>query len=1343
MKKYLSVLLTVCMLAAIPLEVFATDGAEPPYAEDELILQAPDEILPEAEPEDSLPEPSPEEEPPAAESDLTLRAPDELLPEADEEAEPPQVSLEEEALPPSPETVPLQEDAELQPEGQEAVTAATDYTYNGIHYTVDNQGNAIITGCNSDIANLVIPPSINGHAVTAIQPDAFRGNTMLAFADIADVYTVGRAAFMDCAGLRRITFRSNHGINFGAGAFQNCTGLSHLDIPSISVWLKNTYANATANPDYYGNMYINGSIFNETSLLVGANGSIPNYAFINNTELENVYIEEGCTSIGVSAFEGSSVYNLHLPSSLKTIKVDAVKDCPFLNTIYANSIEDWLNMDVVGAPLRYADKLVANMKTVTGHVQIPEGITNIRPYVFTGLKGITHISLPESLQTISASAFNDMDDLEFIHIPAGVTSVGTNAFSSCDKLSVVLFDGSQPQLGKGLFIYCNRVNVGYPSTGGWNADSLPPGAYWHATEPVQKGLSFGNKYGDLSVNAYYGSQPHVDIPAEVAGLTVTSIADKAFFGSDIQSITLPDTMKQIGESAFSWCRELTEITLPNSVETLGEAAFASALKLERVVLPNQLRSIPTLCFQNCSALQAISIPASMQSMGTNCFGQTASLQRIDYASWDSFLNIDYAHSTANPAAYCTGPDDHKVYVAGQQLKDHVIVPDGVTRIPPYSFSGIAAISEITLPDSLTELTKAALADCGGLRTVHLPAQLTTIGENAFSECRKLTFPDLPESLTSIGKNAFYSCNSFTQVVIPDHVTQLGDGMLKFCSQLESCTLPNGLTDLPPRILSNCPKLSKVDIPASLRTVGSGAFADTALAEITLPAQIESIEAAAFYNCQSLNSVTFTGNPPIFAEDAFSQSHPTVYYPDSNPMWTANVMRQYGGNLNWQPYAPDPIPDGWSMMDGFWVYGENGHKVTNRWMLDSQGWCYLGIDGYMVSSDWVQDSGGWCYLGENGHIAENLWTMRQGKAAYAGDGGRLVKDAWLMKDGHWVKVDNQGYLMTDTWAEDSHGRVYLNENGFMLKNYWLTDASGICYLNADGYLVRDAWLMKNGSWVKAGSDGYLVTDCWMADSHGWVYLDSQGDMVKNAWVEDSHGPCYAGSDGYVVTDTWRMYDGEWAQIDGEGHLTGEAFGFSLVSGAAYIDYYQGFAASITIPESIDVYTVAGISPGAFGGHPQITEITFTGDPIDLASDAFLGVTAQVHYPLDNPAWTDNLKQNYGGHLTWVEAPSFTEGWNLVDGKWCYIEGGQKVTERWMLDSQGWCYLGADGFLVTDTWQMDSQGWCYLDDSGHIVTNAWKQDSHGWVYLDENGRMVYNCWQQDSSGWVWIGADGYAT
>ena len=125
----------------------------------------------------------------------------------------------------------------------------------------------------------------------------------------------------------------------------------------------------------------------------------------------------------------------------------------------------------------------------------------------------------------------------------------------------------------------------------------------------------------------------------------------------------------------------------------------------------------------------------------------------------------------------------------------------------------------------------------------------------------------------------------------------------------------------------------------------------------------------------------------------------------------------------RPFDEPVVNDGWVNEGGKWAYYENGVRITNKWVKDSVGWCYLGADGYCVTNKWVADSVGWCYL----------------------DGqGRMVTNKWVMDSVGWCYLGADGYCVTNKWVADSKGWCYLDSNGRMVTNKWVKDSVGWCY-----------------------------------------------------------------------------------------------------------------------------------------------------------------------------------------------------------------------------------------------------------------------------------------------------------
>ncbi|MBQ9899084.1 MAG: leucine-rich repeat protein [Ruminococcus sp.] len=123
-----------------------------------------------------------------------------------------------------------------------------------------------------------------------------------------------------------------------------------------------------------------------------------------------------------------------------------------------------------------------------------------------------------------------------------------------------------------------------------------------------------------AITGVTGAGTTLDIPAEIDGYTVTSIASQAFFGQDkLETVKLPETLVSIGDSAFAGCLSLTDIDLPDSVTTLGKSCFISCSALKTAELSSALTAIPEKCFYSCTSLSSVEIPSSVTSVGAEAF----------------------------------------------------------------------------------------------------------------------------------------------------------------------------------------------------------------------------------------------------------------------------------------------------------------------------------------------------------------------------------------------------------------------------------------------------------------------------------------------------------------------------------------------------------------------------------------------------------------------------------------------------------------------------------------------------------------------------------------------------
>ena len=287
------------------------------------------------------------------------------------------------------------------------------------------------------------------------------------------------------------------------------------------------------------------------------------------------------------------------------------------------------------------------------------------------------------------------------------------------------------------------------------------------------------------------------------------ICDRAFAGNSfsshsLQSITIPDSVTSIGDSAFSWCISLQSVTIPDSVTSIGYHAFEDCSSLQFVTIPDSVTSIGRGAFWYCSSLQSVTIPDSVTSIGDEAF-------------------------------------------CGCKSLNSVTIPDSVTSIGGGAFSGCKSLNSVTIPDSVTSIGGSAFKNCKSLKSVTIPDSVTRI--SAFSGCSSLQSVTIPDSVTSIDAGAFSGCSSLQSVTIPDSVTRIGDSAFKGCSSLQSVTIPDSVTNIGYSVFEDCLSLQSVTIPDSVTSIGGGAFSNCwSLQSVTIPDSVTSIGDGAFCCC---------------------------------------------------------------------------------------------------------------------------------------------------------------------------------------------------------------------------------------------------------------------------------------------------------------------------------------------------------------------------------------------------------------------------------------------------------------------------------------------------------------
>ena len=284
---------------------------------------------------------------------------------------------------------------------------------------------------------------------------------------------------------------------------------------------------------------------------------------------------------------------------------------------------------------------------------------------------------------------------------------------------------------------------------------------------------------------------------------ITSIGDWAFYNcSSLTSIEIPNSVTSIGDNAFGLCSSLTSIEIPNSVTSIGDCAFEWCISLTSIEIPNSVTSIGDWAFYNCSGLTSIEIPNSVTSIGEGAFANCWSLTSIEV----DFNNKYY--SSEDGYLFNKEKNIFIAYPAGKEEK-YYLIPNSVTSIGGYAFSGGSSLTSIEIPNSVTSIGDYAFYNCSSLTSIEIPNSVTSIGNEAFYNCHSLTSIEIPNSVTSIGDWAFYNFSSLTSIEIPNSVTSIGNHAFDGCSSLTSIEIPNSVTSIKIFAFSGCSSLKDV------------------------------------------------------------------------------------------------------------------------------------------------------------------------------------------------------------------------------------------------------------------------------------------------------------------------------------------------------------------------------------------------------------------------------------------------------------------------------------------------------------------------------------------------------
>lgn len=545
----------------------------------------------------------------------------------------------------------------------------------------------------------------------------------------------------------------------------------------------------------------------------------------------SVYITEAhlgnsLTSVDPFAFTYCiSLEKVSLPNTITSIGEGAFTYCPYLHDInFPNS-------------LTLIDSGAFAACTSLERITLPNTITSIGRSAFTDCYYLSEINLPTSLTLIDSFTFAHCYSFTTIDIPEGITSIGEEAFTDCSYLTNINLPNTIEYVATTAFDGCNNLQ--------YNEDNYA--------------RYLGNK-----INKY---------------LVMVDVLDEE---SATTSYDVKDGCRVILNSAFGFCKNLTNVAIPNSIVYIGEYAFNGCKNLKYeddgyacylgnatndylvLVKAKNKQSITATCrikagcklvldkaFDGCENLNSVTITNDVIFISKTAFNNCKSLATI---------KVEDGNKVYDSRGECNAIIETKTnsLVAGCNNTE---IPDDVVSIGDYAFSG-SGIASITIPKNIISIGYYAFRSCFSLSEVKFSdnSSLKKIGDVSFCSCSNLATIDIPDSVETIGLSAFKMCINLVTVNI----------------------LPT----------------------SSLTKVGNGAFMATKIASIYIPSKVESIDQDAFTSCSSLQTVNLKAlrAVPYLGLDAFSNCDEALkLYVDET------MIDKFKKDYYWSTYA-DKITD---------------------------------------------------------------------------------------------------------------------------------------------------------------------------------------------------------------------------------------------------------------------------------------------------------------------------------------------------------------------------------------------------------------------------------------------------
>lgn len=227
-------------------------------------------------------------------------------------------------------------------------------------------------------------------------------------------------------------------------------------------------------------------------------------------------------------------------------------------------------------------------------------------------------------------------------------------------------------------------------------------------------------------------------------------------------------------------------------EYSGKVTIPSAVTYNGVTY--DVTRIGDEAFLNCTWLDEVVIPKSVRVIGKDVFKESNNVSKIHIDDLAAWCGIEFDNVVETPLGR-----GYSLYVKGELVTD-LVIPDAVTVINPFAFSGCLGLKSIEFPVNVTSIGKSAFELCQELKNVIIPGNVKSVGGHSFSYCTALTGVTFEEGVAEVGDYAFFGCLALDSVTISASVVSIGDGAFSNCDGIGAVY---SLATVPPTTTPHC------------------------------------------------------------------------------------------------------------------------------------------------------------------------------------------------------------------------------------------------------------------------------------------------------------------------------------------------------------------------------------------------------------------------------------------------------------------------------------------------------------------------------------------------------------